>query len=63
MEMNCLVALNPTGRCVWELLAVDRSPEDMAAEIAERFGVDKEKAFADVSAFLDDMGRLGLLET
>ncbi|MGO9121114.1 MAG: PqqD family protein [Desulfomonilaceae bacterium] len=63
MEMNCLIALNPTGRRVWELLAEDRSLEDLAAEIAERFEVDHENALADVRAFLDDIRRLGLLET
>lgn len=63
MDMNCLIALNATGRCVWELLAEDRSVEDLAAEIAERFDIEKARARADVQAFLDDMGRFGLLET
>lgn len=63
MEMNCLIALNTTGRYVWELLAEDRTLEDMATKVAERFDVDKEMARADVQAFLDDIGRIGLLET
>lgn len=63
MEMNCLIALNATGRCVWELLAEDRSIEEMATEISERFNVDTESARADVRAFLDDIARFGLLET
>lgn len=62
-DMNCLITLNPTGRCIWELLAEDRSIEEMAAEISERFDVDKEKAHSDVQAFLDDIGRFGLLQT
>jgi hypothetical protein len=62
-DMNCLITLNPAGRCIWELLAEDRSVEEMAAEIAERFDVDAESARVDVRAFLDDIGRFGLLET
>jgi len=61
-EMNCLISLNATGRCVWQLLAEDQSMEDLAAAVAERFDVDKERARADVLIFLDDIGRIGLLE-
>ncbi len=62
MEMNCLVALNATARCVWELLAEDNSIDDLATAVAERFEVDEDRARADVQAFLDDIGRIGLLE-
>ncbi len=62
MEMNCLIILNATARCIWELLAEDRSVEDLAGEVAERFDVGKEKALADVRAFLDDIAQFGLLE-
>ena len=62
LEMNALVVLNPTGRCVWELLADDRSPDEIAAAVAGRFAVDPERARADVRAFLDELGRMGLLE-
>ncbi len=60
-EMNCLIALNTTGRCVWELLAEDQSVEDLTEVVAERFDVDKDRARADVQAFLDDIERIGLL--
>ena len=63
MDMNALITLNATGRCVWEFLAEDRSVEDLVAEIAKQFDADLERARADVLAFLDDLGRLGLLET
>ncbi len=61
-DMNCLIALNSTGRCVWELLAEDRSIEDLAAEIVKRFDIDEEKARADVTFFLEDVERFGLLD-
>lgn len=63
MDMNCLVALNVTGRLVWELLSEDYSIDHLAACVAEQFDVDKERARADVQAFLDDIGRFGLLKT
>lgn len=62
MDLNALVALNATGRRVWELLAEDRTLEFLAVEVVDRFDVDLERARADVQAFLDDLGRLGLLE-
>jgi hypothetical protein len=63
MDMNSLITLNATGRRVWELLAEDRSIEYLVAEVVKQFDVDLERARADVQAFLDDLGRLGLLET
>jgi hypothetical protein len=63
MDMNALITLNATGRCVWELLAEDRSVDYLVAGVVERFDVDLERARADVQAFLDELGRLGLLAT
>jgi len=62
LDMNALIVLNPTGRLVWELLADDRSPEDLASEVAKRFDANLEQARYDVLLFLDHLGRLGLLE-
>ncbi len=62
LEMNALVVLNAAGRCIWELLAEERSPDEIAAAVAGRFAVDPERARADVRAFLDELGRKGLLE-
>lgn len=59
---NALITLNSTGRRVWELLAEDRSAADLAATVADEFGADPERVRADVLAFLDDLGRKGLLE-
>lgn len=62
VDMNGLVTLNATGRCVWELLAQDRSVDELAAAVTERFDVDRERARADVQTFLDEIARMGLLE-
>jgi hypothetical protein len=36
--------------------------EVLAAEVAKRFEADPERILADVRAFVDDIGRKGLLE-
>lgn len=63
MDMNCLIALNPTGRRVWELLAEDRSLDELTAAVTEEFEVDSEQARSAVQGFLDEIGRMGVLET
>lgn len=62
MNLNGLVTLNATGCCLWELLAQDRSVEELAAALTERFDVDSQRARADVQVFLDEITRIGLLE-
>jgi hypothetical protein len=61
-EMHGMVVLNGTGRCMWELLAEERSVDELAAAVAERFDVDDSRAHADVQSFLDEMARMGLLQ-
>jgi len=62
MDLNGLITLNATGRCLWELLAQDRSAEDLAAALPERFEVDIQRARADVQVFIEEITRIGLLE-
>jgi hypothetical protein len=61
MDMNGLITLNETGACVWELLAEDRTADELAFALAARFDVDAATARADVQAFLDETARLGML--
>jgi hypothetical protein len=63
LDTNGLVTLNATGRCLWELLAQDRSVEDLAGALTNEFEVDIQHARADVQVFLDEVARIGLLET
>jgi hypothetical protein len=62
VEMHGMVVLNGTGRCMWELLAQERSVDELAAAVAERFSVDYSLAHADVQSFLDEMAQMGLLQ-
>ncbi len=63
MDLNGLVTLNATGACLWECLAQDRSVEELAGALTEKFDVDNERACADVQGFLEEVTRIGLLET
>jgi hypothetical protein len=62
MDLNGLITLNATAACVWELLAQERSLDDLVAAVLERFEVTPEAARADVQTFVDEITRLGLLE-
>lgn len=62
MDMNGLVTLNGTAACVWELLAAERSLDELAAALEERFDVDLDTAKSDVQTFTDEIAKIGLLE-
>ena len=62
MDLNGLITLNDTAACVWELLAAERSLDELTAAVAERFDVDPETARADVQTFVDEIAKIGLLE-
>ncbi len=60
VDMNGMVVLNPTGRFIWELLAEDRSLEDLVTAMVDRFDVDRERAHVDIQVFLNEITRWGL---
>ncbi len=60
--MNGLITLNETAACVWELLAEDRSLDELAAGVAEKFDVSLDRARIDVQIFIDEIAQMGLLE-
>lgn len=62
INMNGMVILNGTARCVWELLAQEHSLDELAGAVAKQFDVDPERDRTDVQTFLDEIKRLGLLE-
>jgi hypothetical protein len=61
-EMHGMVVLNGTGRFMWELLAQERSVDELAAAIVERFDVDYSLAHADAQSFMDEMAQRGLIQ-
>ena len=62
MDLNGLVTLNETAVYVWELLEKERTADELAASVAEQFGVDLETAQKDVQVFLEEIKEMGLLE-
>ena len=62
MDLNGLITLNDTAACVWELLAQDRTADELASAVAERFDVPPARARTDVQTFLGEIATLGLLE-
>jgi hypothetical protein len=62
MDMNAIITLNVTSSYIWSLLEQDRSIDELAAAVAERFEVDHASARADIQKFLDEITDLGLLQ-
>jgi proteasome assembly chaperone (PAC2) family protein len=62
MNLNGLVILSDTGAYVWELLAAERTLDELAMAVADQFEVDETTARGDVQAFLDEIARLGMVE-
>jgi Coenzyme PQQ synthesis protein D (PqqD) len=56
------LAANPAGAVLWRSLALGATREELAAELVREFGIDADRAVADLDAFLADLGGRGLLE-
>lgn len=54
--------LNGTGRLLWKLLDQDRSPDELADALQQRYGLGATEANADVAAFLASLRARDLLE-
>jgi len=55
------LAVNESGAALWPLLAQGSTRPALAAHLQATFGVDAERATADVDAFLADLAARGLL--
>ena len=53
--------LNGSGRVLWELLVDETTEPDLAAALVERYGIELDRAAADVDAFIADLRERGLL--
>ncbi len=62
VDLNCLVVLNETGRCVWNLLDGAHSLEDVAVALTERFEVKGDRARCDAVEFINQLNTMGLLD-
>jgi len=55
------VALNGAAAAIWRGLVRGRSPAQVARELAAGFGIDEQRAEADVAAFLSTLAARGLV--
>jgi hypothetical protein len=62
LDTNGMVMLNPTARFIWELLAEDRSLEELVAAVVEQFDVGADRAGADVRAFVHHLAQQGWID-
>lgn len=56
-----VLALNPLGNALWELLDGTRDAAELSRILAEATGVELERARADVDALLERLGAEGFL--
>lgn len=61
-ECNAIITLNDTAACIWELLSVERSLDELTASIAAQFDVTTDSARTDLLSFIDELKLSGLLE-
>lgn len=60
--LSGLIAVNETGEFLFQLLQKEQTTESLVAEMLNEFDVDKERAEADVKAFVHTLTENGMLE-
>lgn len=55
------LAVNQSGAALWPLLVEGATHAQLTSELADRFGIDRQRAAADVDAFLELLAQRDLL--
>ena len=55
------IALNGTAAAIWRGLVRGQAPTQIARDLAAAFGIEEQRARADVAAFLSTLARRGLV--
>jgi hypothetical protein len=63
LESSRYVALNPTASLLWQRLAAGATREQLVDTLLDEFEVARDRAAADVDAFLAELSERGLLAT
>lgn len=58
---NGMITLNPVAAFLWQALEAEQTVEGLVEDLTAHFDVEKEKAEADVKAFLSQLEKAGLL--
>jgi hypothetical protein len=62
LKGSVYLKLNGTGRGLWEALVDPRTDSELVSALVEKYGIDEERAAADVASFRGDLRDRGLLE-
>ena len=62
VDFRCMITLNETGAFLWKLLETEQTEETLVAALLEEYDVTKDRAAADVAAFLTSLRDGSLLE-
>lgn len=61
-DRSSYLAVNSTGAVLWQALAEGCTTDQLAEILVERFGIESNRAAADVGRFVADLDRRTLLE-
>ena len=61
-DFHGMIKLNKTGADVWEGLGAGSDVEEITGQIVEKYGVDREKAEADVAGLVRQIEEAGFLQ-
>ena len=61
LDSNGLFVLNELAAFIWGLLPEANTEEDICAAVLEQYDVSPDTARQDVAAFLDTLGKMGIL--
>jgi hypothetical protein len=61
-EVSRYFAANPSATVLWKRLGDGATEEELADALCERYGVSRETAQADVSAFVEELSSRGMLQ-
>lgn len=60
-DFHGMIKLNETGKIIWEGLTAGQSESEIAASLQETYGIEAERAAADVAAFVAQVREQGFL--
>jgi hypothetical protein len=62
VRSSTYLSANQSGTLLWRRLAAGATRDDLVDELVGEFGIDRERAGADVGQFLAELAAQGLLE-
>jgi hypothetical protein len=62
VQSSTYFSANSSGALLWQMLSEGATRDELAERLTATFGIERERADADVDAFVDALGSRGLLE-